>query len=220
MRKQMTKRISAVIVALVVVLGCVNIHVYLYDEAKAKEAAEQIVRDIRSTEPTAAPEAAPDAEGKTEEDADTGAFLFFSSSVAYAQANIDITVENPQIRTLKEQLKKLDKDMTPYFVAGQIGESTRGHVITRVDEKTLDAKVRADLRKLLKSVNDLRDKIYNEIIRTMKVDATAENVETTQKLFAEQWRKYAHKGWWYQDPKTEEWKQQKEEPKVPTPAEK
>lgn len=197
-------------IAFVALVACVNIHVYLYDEEQAKEVAQKLVRDIRSESLDSSSGEAAEPDMESEAGTDDGAFLFlrpFASSVAWAQ-EIDITKENPQIRTLHEQLKKLDSQLHPFFDAGLIGEATTGMVVFRVDEKEVDPRKRAQIRKIMNEVNELRTKLYREVIRSQDVDVDDETMATTEKLFAEEWRKWTRKGWYYMDPKKKKWVQQ------------
>lgn len=201
------RRTLAVLIAFAAVAGCVNIHVYLYDETQAREAAQQLVSDIRGGS------AAGEVESGTttspaEENDKNGAFLFFRSSAAYA-ATIDIEKENPLIRKIKEELKAADLLVLPFLADGSIGEATTGELALRKDERELDPRQRAEIRKHLKKVNDLRIKLYEEVIRSQNVAVDPENLKVTRDLFAAEWRKWTDKGWFYMDPKTRQWTEQK-----------
>jgi uncharacterized protein YdbL (DUF1318 family) len=113
---------------------------------------------------------------------------------AYAQADINITT--PNIRALRESMKKRFGSLRPLLDAGVIGETNNGAIAIRSLEG-LDLKKKAEANKLLKAENADREKLYMEM--TKANDLPPDSISQIRKLFANSKRKNAKAGWWIQN---------------------
>jgi uncharacterized protein YdbL (DUF1318 family) len=179
MRKRYTVG-SIAVVGLVFVLACITVNIY-FPEATVKQAAEQIVDEIRKKDAVeklaALPESTP--------------FAFVPA--AYAQEAT--SVSTPAIRALKEAMKSRFPALKPYFDGGNIGETNKGLLDVR-DEAGLNLQAKGALRNLVKDENGDRTKLYAEVAKALNIEAS--QVERIQKIFAEEWIKSAAAGWWIQ----------------------
>jgi uncharacterized protein YdbL (DUF1318 family) len=186
----MIKRLAwwtAAAAGLVLVLACITVNIY-FPEAEVKQAAAQIVDEIRKQEvekkgPMAAvelPRLRP-------------APSFTLVPAAYAQQ--ETTVSNPAIRALKDSMRNRFPSLKPYYDSGNIGETNKGLLEVR-DESGLNLQAKAALRNLVKDENADRMKLYSEVAKAMNIEAS--QVERIQKIFAAEWEKTAASGWWVQ----------------------
>lgn len=172
---------------LVLALACITVNIY-FPEAEVKQAAAQIVDEIRKQE---AEKKGPDAAARLPEPAPAPSFAFVTA--AYAQEAT--TVSNPAIRALKDSMKNRFPSLKPYYDAGNIGESNRGLLEVR-DETGLNLQAKAALRNLVKDENGDRMKLYPEVAKALNIEAS--QVMKIQKIFAAEWEKAAAAGWWIQ----------------------
>jgi len=178
---------TAAAVGLVFVLACITVNIY-FPEATVKQAAAEIVDEIRKTDvEKKAPEAALQVPALQE----SSSFSFVPA--AYAQE--ETTVSTPAIRALKDSMKNRFPSLKPYFDAGNIGESNKGMLEVR-DEAGLNLQAKAALRNLVKDENGDRTKLYAEVAKALKIEAS--QIEKIQKIFAVEWAKSAAAGWWVQ----------------------
>lgn len=172
---------------LVLILACITVNIY-FPEATVKQAAAEIVDEIRKT----------DAEKKGPEAVAQRPVLRESSSfslVPAAYAQEATTVSTPAIRALKDSMKARFAALKPYFDAGNIGETNKGMIEVR-DETGLNLQAKAALRNLVKDENADRTKLYAEVAKALKIEAS--QIEKIQKIFAAEWAKSAAAGWWIQ----------------------
>jgi len=186
MRKRYTAG-SIAAVGLVFVLACITVNIY-FPEATVKQAAEQIVDEIRKK----------DAEKGGQEAIKKLAALPESESfslvpIAYAQEAT--SVSTPAIRALKEAMKNRFPALKTYFEGGNVGETNKGQLEVR-DETGLNLQAKAALRNLVKDENGDRAKLYAEVAKSLNIEAS--QIERIQKIFAESWIKSAAAGWWIQ----------------------
>lgn len=166
------------------VLACITINIY-FPEATVRQAAEEIVNEIRKTDEerkapgalTACPEAVP----------------FSLVPAAYAQEATNVST--PAIRALKEAMKKRFVSLKPHFNGGNIGETNLGMIDIR-SEAGLTLQDKAALRKLVKAENDDRTDLYAEVARALDIEDS--QIERIRKIFAENWIEAAASGWWIQ----------------------
>ncbi len=174
-------------VGLTFVLACITVNIY-FPEATVKQAAAQIVDEIRKT----------DTEKKAPETAAQLPALRRASSfslVPAAYAQEATTVSTPAIRALKESMKTRFAALKPYFDAGNIGETNKGMLDVR-DETGLNLQAKAALRNLAKDENGDRTELYAEVAKALNIEAS--QIERIQKIFAAEWAKSAAAGWWIQ----------------------
>ncbi|NLH75568.1 MAG: YdbL family protein [Acidobacteria bacterium] len=186
----MTKRYTlgtAAAVGLLFVLACITVNIY-FPEATVKQAAAEIVDEIRKTEgEKKAPEAAAALPARRE----AGPFTLVPAAFAQEATG----VSTPAIRALKESMKARFPLLKPYFDAGQIGETNNGLLDVR-DEAGLNLQAKAALRNAVRDENGDRTKLYAEVAKALNIEAG--QVEKIQKIFAEEWAKSAAPGWWVQ----------------------
>jgi uncharacterized protein YdbL (DUF1318 family) len=174
-------------VGLVFVLACITVNIY-FPEATVKQAAEQIVDEIRKK----------DAEKSGQEAVKKLAALRESASfslVPAAYAQDATSVSTPAIRALKEAMKNRFPALKPYFDGGNVGETNKGLLEVR-DEAGLNLQAKAALRNLVKDENGDRTKLYAEVAKSLNIEAS--QIERIQRIFAESWIKSAAAGWWIQ----------------------
>jgi uncharacterized protein YdbL (DUF1318 family) len=178
------------IAALVFALACVTVNVY-FPAAEVQNAADKIVGDVRGTEtPSSESEETP-KESMLRRSLRS---LMLLEGAAYAQADINITT--PNIRALKESMKKRFESLKPLYEAGTIGETNDGLLSIRSLDG-LGLKEKADAKKLVESENADREKLYEEIVKAN--DLPSDSIPQIKELFANSWRKEAKKGWWIQE---------------------
>jgi uncharacterized protein YdbL (DUF1318 family) len=178
---------SIAAVGLVFVLACITVNIY-FPEATVKQAAEQIVDEIRKKD---ADKSGQEAVKKLAALPESAPFSFVPA--AYAQEAT--SVSTPAIRALKEAMKNRFPALKPYFDGGNIGETNKGLLEVR-DEAGLNLQAKAALRNLAKDENGDRGKLYAEVAKSLNIEAS--QIERIQKIFAESWIKSAAAGWWIQ----------------------
>jgi uncharacterized protein YdbL (DUF1318 family) len=178
---------SIAAVGLVFVLACITVNIY-FPEATVKQAAEQIVDEIRKKDAEKTGEEAIKKLTSLQESAP-----FSIVPAAYAQEAT--SVSTPAIRALKEAMKNRFPALKPSFDGGNIGETNKGMVEVR-DEAGLNLQAKAALRNLAKDENGDRTKLYAEVAKALNIEAS--QIERIQKIFAESWIKSAAAGWWIQ----------------------
>ena len=178
---------SVAAVGLVFVLACITVNIY-FPEATVKQAAEEIVTEIRKKD---AEKTGEDAIKKLTSLQESAPFSFVPA--AYAQEAT--SVSTPAIRALKEAMKNRFPALKPYFDGGNIGETNKGMLDVR-DEAGLNLQAKAALRNLVKDENGDRTKLYAEVAMSLNIEAS--QIERIQKIFAEEWIKDAAVGWWIQ----------------------
>jgi uncharacterized protein YdbL (DUF1318 family) len=186
----MTKRYTlgtAAAVGLLFVLACITVNIY-FPEATVKQAAAEIVDEIRKTE---GEKKAPEAAAALPALREAGPFTLVPAAFAQEATS----VSTPAIRALKESMKARFPLLKPYFDAGQIGETNNGLLDVR-DEAGLNLQAKAALRNAVRDENGDRTKLYAEVAKALNIEAG--QVEKIQKIFAEEWAKSAAPGWWVQ----------------------
>lgn len=178
---------TAAAVGLLFVLACITVNIY-FPEATVKQAAAEIVDEIRKTE---GEKKAPEAAALLPAPRQAGPFTLVPA--AYAQEAT--SVSTPAIRALKESMKARFPLLKPYFDAGQIGETNKGLLDVR-DEAGLNLQAKAALRNAVRDENGDRTKLYAEVAKALNIEAG--QVEKIQKIFAEEWAKSAAPSWWVQ----------------------
>jgi uncharacterized protein YdbL (DUF1318 family) len=179
---------TAAAVGLLFVLACITVNIY-FPEATVKQAAAEIVDEIRKTE---GEKKAPEQLTILTEPARAPRFALVP--MAYAQEATNVST--PAIRALKESMKNRFPTLKPYFDAGNVGESNKGLLEVR-DETGLNLQAKAALRNAVKDENGDRAKLYAEVAKALNIEAS--QIEKIQKIFAEEWAKSAAAGWWVQN---------------------
>lgn len=179
---------TAAAAGLLIALACITVNIY-FPEATVKQAAAEIVDEIRKTE---GEKKAPEALTVLPEPARASRFTLVP--MAYAQEAT--SVSTPAIRALKESMKNRFPTLKPYFDAGNVGETNKGLLEVR-DETGLNLQAKAALRNAVRDENGDRTKLYAEVAKALNIEAS--QIEKIQKIFAEEWAKSAAAGWWVQN---------------------
>jgi uncharacterized protein len=174
-------------VCVISVMACITVNIY-FPEATVKQAAEEIVKEIRQNDAEEIKQEVPQKITKRREGIP---FSFVPTLFAQEETN----VSTPAIRALKESMKSRFTDLQPYFEGGNIGETNKGLLEIR-DETSLNLQAKAALRNLVKDENGDRMKLYAEVAKALNIEAG--QIERIQKIFAEYWIKSAATGWWIQ----------------------
>lgn len=169
---------------LFVILGCVTINV-VFPAAEVREAADQIVGDIRKKELEQQP--APPQSFHWQK-----RIFIWQLPVAFAAVNLNITT--PAIRTLKASLEKRFPELKPYFDQGVVGEGNDGLIAIR-SLQGLSLQQQAKVRQLVKEQNADRQALYAEFAKANNLTSALGQIQST---FAESWQKAADSGWWIQ----------------------
>ncbi len=178
---------TAAATGLLIALACITVNIY-FPEATVKQAAAEIVDEIRKTEGA---KKAPETLTVLTEPRQAPRFSLVPAAYAQEATN----VSTPAIRALKESMKNRFPTLKPYFDAGNIGESNKGLLDVR-DETGLNLQAKAALRNAVKDENADRMKLYAEVAKALNIEAS--QIEKIQKIFAEEWAKSAAAGWWVQ----------------------
>jgi len=180
--------------SLFVIFSCVTINIY-FPEAAVKEAAEEIVDEVRPSEDKEKEKKDVFAgwdENQAENAESNGAFTFVSS--AYAQEQVT-QVSSPKIRALKGSLKDRFPRLRPFYNQGRIGETNNGLLVVR-NEEELSLKDKSLLRRLVKEENKDRKELYAEVADALNIDP--DQIPRIQRIFAENWIRKSKPGWWIQ----------------------
>jgi uncharacterized protein YdbL (DUF1318 family) len=174
-------------------LACITVNIY-FPEAAVKQAASEIVQEVRSQAPA---DKTPTEPPKKQTLSRGASFSFVPA--AFAQQ--ETTVSSPSIRAIKDSIKQRFPSLKPFYDAGNIGENNNGFVEVRNDG-SLSLKDKATLRDLVRDENNDRTKLYAEVAKALNIDPG--QVGRVQKIFAQSWIANAATGWWVQKD-TGEW---------------
>ena len=154
------------------IFACVTINIYFPAE-KVESVAAEIVDEIRDQKPT----------GKDSLLLKETFFAFLCSS---AWADQTLTVSNPTIRALKQKMKTRYTQMKPFYMKGVLKEGGNGFVSIG-NMAGLGLKAKRDLKSLVSAENGDRKKLYGEIAKALKIDAS--QVNRVAAIFAKEWQK-------------------------------
>jgi hypothetical protein len=174
-------------------LACITVNIY-FPEAAVKQAASEIVDEVRQQDTKAKPPAEP---AKKQVVSRRAGFTLVPA--AYAQQ--ETAVSSPTIRAIKDSMKQRFPSLKPFYDGGNIGENNGGFLEVR-DDSGLSLKDKATLRDLVRDENADRTKLYGEVAKALNIDAS--QVGRVQKIFAQSWIGSAAPGWWVQK-ETGEW---------------
>lgn len=185
---------TGIAVGCLALAACVTINVY-FPAAAAEEAADRIIEDIWG--PDKAP--APASKEQSSLGAPVGGLLLAALRetlefvVPAAQAQADIDVSSPAIRSLTESMKTRSADLGPFFDSGAIGLTSDGLVELR-DVNSVPLADRNRARKLVSDENADRNALYTEIANANGHPEWETDIRST---FAERWIANARAGWYY-----------------------
>ncbi len=174
--------------------ACVTINVY-FPAAAAEEAADRIIEDIWGPDKAAAPA----SKEQSSLGAPAGRIMLAALQgtldfvVPAAQAQADIDVSSPAIRTLTASMKARAADLAPFFDSGAIGLTSDGLVELR-DVNSVPLADRNRARKLVGDDNADRNALYTEIANANDHPEWESDIRST---FAQRWIANARAGWYY-----------------------
>ncbi|MDH4258833.1 MAG: YdbL family protein [Gammaproteobacteria bacterium] len=185
---------TGIVVGCLALAACVTINVY-FPAAAAEKAADRIIEDIWG--PGKAAEPAPNEQsslgirgGELMLTALRGTLDFV---VPAAQAQADIDVSSPAIRTLTSSMKARAADLEQFFASGAIGLTSDGLVDLR-DVNSVPLADRNRARKLVADENADRSALYAEIANANGHPEWESDIRGT---FAQRWIANARAGWYY-----------------------
>lgn len=156
------------------IFACVTINIYFPAE-QVESVAGEIVDEIRGQKP-----------GDEKSSLPNRTFFAFFAPVAIAAE--PLTVSNPGIRMLKQQMKARYARMRPFYQKGVLREDNNGYV-SLASTAGLGLKEKRNLTSLVAAENSDRRKLYGEIAKAMKIDSS--QVGRIGEIFAKEWQKPA-----------------------------
>ena len=160
------------------VFACVTINIYFPAE-QVESVAGEIVDEIRGQTP-----AGEKSRGNEKSHLINKSFYAFFRPVAMAAE--PLTVSNPSIRMLKQQMTARYAQMKPFYQKGILKEENNGYV-SLAQTTGLDLKEKRNLNSLVAAENGDRRKLYGEIAKAMKIDPS--QVGRIGEIFAREWQK-------------------------------
>lgn len=181
---------SFVVLALFVVGACVTINVY-FPAAAAEKAAGEFIEQVIGPDAATPP---PSGEKKGASLAPD--LLRLISPVATAQAQANLEIESPAVRTIQARMaERFRGTLEPAFASGALGFTKDGQVAVR-DAAALPLAQRASIQGAVADENRDRAAVYREIAVANGHPEWEADIRNT---FAQQWIDKARAGWWYQD---------------------
>ena len=196
--------------ATIFLVSCVTVNIYFPAE-EVQSAADKIVGEVWSdaegTEGSAA-EAKPkkqsavtyDTGSKVSRSSFAGEVLsggkslagIFAPQPAYAQPRIDVS--SPEIRAIKDSLKRRAGQLTQYLDSGKVGITNDGMLVVRSTDG-LNLKQKAEVNRLVQADNDDRRRLYKAVAAA---SGFPDKVSEVQTIFAKSWKDQAAAGWQYE----------------------
>jgi hypothetical protein len=159
------------------VFACVTINIYFPAE-KVDAVADEIVKEIR--------ERSGEKKGPKKND---GSSLLRERVLAFflpsARADEITSVSNPTIRALKERIISRHIQWKPYSQKGMLKEGNDGYVALG-NTKGLGLKEKRNLKSLVDAENRDRKKLYAEVAKALKIDAS--QISKIAETFAKKWQ--------------------------------
>ncbi len=189
----MTRWITTAIgTAALALAACVTINVY-FPAAAAEKAADRIIEDVWGKEPAGQEQSALPVE-------DRGIVLAtvkrtFELVVPAANAQADLNVSTPAIRTLTASMESRHSQLEKYYVSGAVGLTANGLIEVR-DANAVPLAERNAVRKLVADENSERNSLYREIASANGHTEWESDIRAT---FAQRWIAKARAGWWYRN---------------------
>ena len=185
--------------------GCVTINLY-FPEAEIRDAAEQIVEEVR-------PEIGESAEAYLPARGAGQKFALFRTAYAAEAKKLKTDTTSAVVKRILAALKKRFQKLVPYFRLGAIGEGHNGYLALR-DYKSLNLKKQRDVKALLAAENKDRKNLYIEIARLNGVEKS--RIKDVGKIFGEKWQEKCKPGWWI-EVKKKKWEKKKKKKKKKKP---
>ena len=173
------------------VVSCVTINIYFPAE-EIRGAADKIVNEVWGDRiQNGSDEVAPQPQEKS-----PGSGFYHLLLPANAYAAQDINVSTPAIRAIKDAIKSRSGALIGFLNAGNVGLSHDGLLKVRSSDG-LSLKQKGQVNKLVKSENQDRQRLYQEIA---VANDFPDKVGEVQNIFADSWRNQAKKGWYLEKP--------------------
>ena len=160
------------------IFACVTINIYFPAE-QVESVAGEIVDEIRGQKPLG-------EKSLNNEKSHLPNRTFFAFLAPVAIAAEPLTVSNPGIRMLKQQMKARYAQMRPFYQKGVLKEDNNGYV-SLASTAGLGLKEKRNLTSLVAAENSDRRKLYGEIAKAMKIDPS--QVGRIGEIFAKEWQK-------------------------------
>lgn len=160
------------------IFACVTINIYFPAE-QVESVAGEIVDEIRGQKP-------PGEKPLKNEKSHLLNRTFFAFFSPVAVAAEPLTVSNPGIRMLKQQMKARYAQMKPFYQKGVLRENNNGYV-SLAQTAGLGLKEKRNLTSLVAVENSDRRKLYEEIAKAMKIDPS--QMDRIGEIFAKEWQK-------------------------------
>jgi len=202
------------VTGLFLLASCFNIYVQ-FPTSELQGAARDHAREVYGgMEAAPAPDAGGDSPEAEKKDAGRSGFLEGFSRLPVVHAaegeGVDVRVDTPAIRKIKEEQTARLKKLKPHFEAGRVGIAQSGDLAIR-SEDGLDLRSKKDLRETVEAENKSRTELYREIARANKIEA--ERVDEIRSIWAKAWIEEAPAGFWVEI----DGKWQKKPPKTAQP---
>jgi hypothetical protein len=161
------------------IFACVTINIYFPAE-KVESVAGEIVNEIRNRKP--------DQEKDPLKNEKSGLFkkTLLAFACPYALADDALSISNPTIRALKQRMKTRYAQMRSYYQKGIFKEENNGYV-SMGNTAGLGLKEKRNLKGLVKAENGDRKRLYGEIGKALKIDAS--QIDRIANIFAREWQK-------------------------------
>ncbi|MBM5812079.1 MAG: DUF1318 domain-containing protein [Gammaproteobacteria bacterium] len=187
----MLRWITTGLAATLALAACVTINVY-FPAAAAEKAADRIIEDIWGKDKGGEQSALPVPQGEVLLAALRGALDLV---VPAAEAQADLDISSPAIRSLTASMKARAAELDPFFGSGAVG-LTAGGLIELRDANAVPLAERNRARKLVADENADRNALYREIAGANGHPEWEADIRGT---FAQRWIANARAGWWYQN---------------------
>jgi len=178
--------VAALLFMVVSFVACVTINIYFPAE-EVRNAADKIVNEVWGERPE---DKAPPTPVPGKDSPQGSLWKTFGPDSAYAAQ--DINVSTPEIRAIKEAMKKRAAKLLPFLDSGNVGIGLDGFLEVRSTEG-LGLKDVAGVKRLVSEENDDRLQLYREIARANGLPGQEDQV---QAIFAESWRAQAAPSWY------------------------
>jgi uncharacterized protein YdbL (DUF1318 family) len=171
----------AFMLSVMVFAACVTVNIY-FPAAEVRQAAEEIVKDVRGHE-------------SSQDPADTGVRepQSFLNLIGTAYAQQELAISNATIRQIKEKMKARYSQLAPFLKQGVIAESVNGLMIIR-DTGSINLKARAEVKRQVSAENSDRTALYRAVSKALNIPGS--EIAKVQEIFAKEWQKTAPEGTW------------------------
>ncbi|MGH8145712.1 MAG: YdbL family protein [Rhodanobacteraceae bacterium] len=207
----MRKTVFPIVVAFVLLAGCVTINVY-FPAAAAQKAADQIIGNIigpapgESAQPAPASSVPPASSSDNPEQGEPLAMRMLDMVIPTANAaqpKSDLDIRTPAIEAIEGRMRqRFRSTMKALLVSGAVGFAHNGDVAIR-DAAKIPLAQRSEAKQAVAAENADRAELYKQIA---VANGHPEWATRMREEFARRWIAMARSGWYYQDA-SGNWKQ-------------